>query len=168
MHFFSAYKTTSHTKPCSWNHVLRPKLLDSLPRATLNHVLETTCWDQNHLTHSPVQINPYNPPFKLNLGIQHTPPYHLGLSPDFTSELPGYACVTKSYIHMPFYMQTFFSPLILFFLCASWWLHHHHPLLHPLAFPCFSSLLHINLMDPLPHRSPTIALIPVVRNLTQA
>ena len=94
MHFFLAYKTTSHIKPCAWYHVQ----------------------DQNHLTHSRVKINPYNPPFKFDLGISHTPPYHLGLSLDFTIELPGYACLTRSYSHMPFYMQTISAPLI-FFMC---------------------------------------------------
>ena len=43
---------------------------------------------QHYLTHSWVKINLYNPPFNLDLGIQHTPPYHLGLSPNFTGELP--------------------------------------------------------------------------------
>ena len=84
MHFFPAYKTTGHTKPCARYHVL----------------------DQNHLTHSQVKINPYNPPFKLDLGIPHTPPYHLGLSPDFT-DYQGYACLTRSYSHMPFTCKQF-------------------------------------------------------------
>ena len=37
MHLFLAYKTTGHTKPCAWYHVL----------------------DQNHWTNSRIKINPY-------------------------------------------------------------------------------------------------------------
>ena len=115
MHFFLAYKTIGHTKPCSRNHVLRPKLLDSLPRAILNHVLETTWWDQNYLTHSLFKIISYNPPFKLDLGIPHTPPYHLGLSPDFTGELLGVCMPYQLLQPYALYMQKFPAPLIFLF-----------------------------------------------------
>ena len=108
----------SHTKPCAQYHVL----------------------DQNHLTHSRVKINPYNPPFKLELGISHTPPYHLGLSPDFASDLLG-VCMPYQVLqpYALLHANNLFS--INFFSCASWWLHHHDPLLHPLVFPCSPSTM---------------------------
>ena len=56
-------------------------------QATLNHVLQATYLDRIRLTPSWVKINLYNPPFNLDLGIPHTPPYHLGVSPDFIGEL---------------------------------------------------------------------------------
>ena len=77
------------------------------------------CIDLNHLTHSQVNINPSNPPFKLYLRIPHTPPYHLGLDPKFTGELPG-VCMPYQVLQPYFiYMQSIYAPLIIFFMCHT-------------------------------------------------
>ena len=72
--------------------------------------------------------------------------YHLGLSPDFTGELPR-VCIPYQVLQPYSHLHANWS--ITFFLCVTWWLHHHHPLLHLLtlharfiAFPyCIISML---------------------------
>ena len=53
-------------------------------------------------------------PSKFYRGISHTPPYHLGLSPDFTGELPGVCMPYQvlqpyTHLHAKFSITIFFS-----------------------------------------------------------
>ena len=57
---------------------------------------------------------------------------HLGLSPDFTGELPG-VCMPYQVLQPYAHLHAKCIIANFFFHVSSWWLYHHHPLLHPLA-----------------------------------
>ena len=119
------WATTNHVpKPCARpNHLW----LDLKSRLTLTIPPLNLTWSNHQL------------PSSIYRGLLHTPPYHLGLSPDFTSELPG-VCMPYQVLQLYSHLHENYSINFFSFL-SSWWLHHHHPFLHPLAFPCFHSCL---------------------------
>ena len=74
------------------------------------------CLDLNHLTHSRVKINLYNPPSKFITRKPACPPSHLGLGLDFTNDLswvhmPDH--ILQSYVHL--HVKNDFPSLINFF-----------------------------------------------------
>ena len=88
--------TMGYTKPCAQKLFTRTQL---------------------PLTQSPVKVNPKNPPFNLDLGNSHTPPYHLRLSIEFTGELPR---VCMPYQVLQPYADLHANRFINFFHVSSW------------------------------------------------
>ena len=104
-----------------------------------NHVLDLNQLWLNPESRLTLTIPPLNLtwsnhqlPSNFYQGISHTPPYHLGLSPDFTNELPRVCMpyqVLQPYAHLHAKCSINF---IFMYIHGDFTI----MLLHPLTFPC--------------------------------